>query len=65
MCPQSNHEELKRRIQELESRNRELEELMVGLDASREKAEHENALLRNVLDSIPDVIGIQFPDHSV
>ncbi len=50
--------ELKRRIQELETENQKLK---AEKTAMQEKANH----LETVLDSIPDIVGIQFPDQTV
>ena len=44
--------------EELELHNQKLEE-------ENEKLREENRLLRIIFDSIPDTIGIQFPDHNI
>ncbi|MFP4168297.1 MAG: PAS domain S-box protein [Desulfonatronovibrionaceae bacterium] len=51
-------EKLRWRISELEQENQRLAE-------EKEELSEDAALFRSVLDSLPDIVGVQLPDHSI
>lgn len=58
MAKMSEQEMLRQRISELEKENQRLAE-------EKEKLSEDAALFKSVLDSLPDIVGVQFPDHSI
>ncbi len=65
MTSETSHEELQRKVQDLEKQNQALQGENKALMQETRALRRETRLLQSVLDSIPDIIGVQMPDHSI